>query len=424
MATGRYAHQIGAWDNATPYIGTEAPSFGHRLAQHGHKITTIGKLHYRSTNDPNGFADQRVPMHVLEGVGDLYGLLRGEMPTRPDSRNQVLNAGPGESDYIRFDREIADMAAEWLNTEGKREDRPWCLVVGFVSPHFPLRPPQSYFDLFRPEDIPMPVAWRQEEWAHHPVIDLKRRQEALEVPFEEAQVRNALHAYYALVTFLDEQIGVVMDGLRRSGQKEKTRVIYTSDHGEMIGEHGLWWKSTMYESSVAVPLIISGPGLRRKRQSPRIRCSLIYSLQFFDAVGAPMEPFDVDLPGRSLLKIANSDDADREAFSEYHAIFSPSGIFMLRRGRFKYVHYVGYQPQLFDLVADPDEGRDLAGDPGYADVLASCESALRSICDPEALDAAARFDQKRRMDSAGGAEVILNQGVRIPFTPTPEEFAQ
>ena len=108
LATGRWAHAVDSWDNATPYVGTEARSWGHRLTAQGHRVTTIGKLHYRKVDDPSGFPDQRVPMHVLEGVGDLYGLLRGDMPVRSQSRTQVLEARAGESEYIRYDRAIAE----------------------------------------------------------------------------------------------------------------------------------------------------------------------------------------------------------------------------------------------------------------------------------------------------------------------------
>jgi choline-sulfatase len=422
IATGRYAHQIGSWDNATPYLGTEAPSFGHRLVEQGYRVTTIGKLHYRRTQDPSGFPDQRLPMHVLEGVGDLYGLLRGEMPVRPQSRKQVVEAGPGESDYIRYDRAIATLAAEWIRGEATRESRPWCLVVGFVSPHFPLILPQSYFDLYRPEEIPMPVAWRQEEWARHPVLDLKRRQEALDIPFSEAQIRNAMHAYYALVSFLDEQVGVVLDALRRSGQEATTRVIYSTDHGEMLGEHGLWWKSAMYESSVAVPLIIAGPDVPERKAVTTNAMLVDVFPTILESVGARSAASDSELPGRSLIELARSPDRQRDALSEYHAIFSPSGVFMIRHGRFKYIHFVGYPPQLFDLDADPDETCDLGTDPAFAAARATCEEGLRRICNPDEVDARARADQQRRIEEAGGAAKILSGGVRIPYTPVPHQF--
>lgn len=422
LATGRYAHWIGSWDNATPYIGTEAESFGHRLAKQGHPVTTIGKLHYRQTNDPTGFSDQRIPMHVLEGHGDLYGLLRGEMPVRPQSRNQVLEARPGESEYIRYDRAIASHASKWLREEARDHKKPWCLVVGFVSPHFPLVVPQQYFDLYRCDDIPMPVAWQEHEWARHPSLDLKRRQEALDRPFSEAQIRNARHAYYALVSFLDEQCGVVLQSLADAGLADETRVIYSTDHGEMLGEHGLWWKSSMYEGSVAVPLILAGPDIPAGR-SVRTNAMLVDVFPtILESVGARMAPADADLPGKSLLHIANEPDRDREAFAEYHAIFSARGAFALRVGPHKYVYHAGDRAQLFNLVDDPDERRDLSGDPSHRTTLMKCEVVLRRICDPEAVDLAARLDQKKRLEAAGGAQLVKSGGVKIPYTPAPAEF--
>src|SRR5215208_1575171 len=191
LATGRYPHTINSWDNATPYVGHEAPSWGHRLTEQGHKVTTIGKLHYRKVDDPTGFPDQRLPMHVLDGVGDLYQLLRADMPVRPQSRRQVLEAGPREVEYTRYDRAIGEQAARWLTEEGVREDKPWALFVSFVYPHFPLAVPEEYFNRHRAESLPMPVQWRPEEWPHHPAVELMRRKQAIEEPFDEPTIRKA-----------------------------------------------------------------------------------------------------------------------------------------------------------------------------------------------------------------------------------------
>ncbi|MGH7322545.1 MAG: sulfatase-like hydrolase/transferase [Candidatus Rokuibacteriota bacterium] len=422
LATGRYAHAIDSWDNAAPYVGTEASSWGHRLTARGHRVTTIGKLHYRKVDDPSGFPDQRVPMHVLEGVGDLYGLLRGEMPVRPQSRTQVLEARAGESEYIRYDRAIGDMSVRWLREDAPDQTKPWCLFVGFVTPHFPLVVPDRYLDLYPPDSLPLPVQYRPEAWSRHPVLDLKRRQEALDEPFDEKTIRNAMAAYYGMVSFLDEQIGIVLEALAEAGLGETTRVIYSTDHGEMLGEHGLWWKSAMYESAVAVPLIVAGPDVPAGR-TVRTNTMLVDVFPtILEAVGAEPAPEDAGLPGESLLGLARTADRSRAAFSEYHAIFSPSGIFMLRDARYKYVHYVGYPPQLFDLVADPEETRDLAGEPRFRDVLAACERELRQLVDPEAVDQRARADQRRRVEAAGGVEAVLGGGVQIPYTPAPDAF--
>ena len=421
LATGRYAHTIDSWDNATPYVGTEAPSWGHRLTGQGHQVTTIGKLHYRKVDDPSGFPDQRLPMHVLDGEGDFYGLLRGEMPTR-NQRRYVLEARAGESEYTRYDRGIAQAAVRWLHEEAQEQAKPWALFVSFLHPHFPLVVPDRYFNLYDPDALPLPVQWRPEEWPRHPALDFKRSRGMLDEPFDEPTLRNAIRAYYGMVSFLDEQVGLVLEALKQAGLAEDTRIIYTTDHGEQLGEHGLWWKNSMYEGSAGVPIILAGPDVPAGKVVGT-NVSLVDGFpSIVEAVGAELAPEDADLPGESLFALARQDDRPRTVFSEYHASFSPSGIFMVRGERYKYVHYVGYQPQLFDLVADPDETRDLADDPGYAEALAACERELRAICDPEAVDRRARADQRRRIDAAGGVEAVIAAGVKVPYTPAPEEF--
>jgi len=440
LATGRYAHTIDSWDNATPYVGTEAPSWGHRLTEQGHRVTTIGKLHYRKTDDPSGFMDQRLPMHVLGGVGDLYGLLRGAMPVRPSSRQHVLEAQAGESEYTRYDAAIAGEAVGWLREEGARgragerwmtdggggeRAKPWALFVSFVEPHFPLQAPEEYLRQYPPESLPLPVNWHPDDWPRHEVIDAKRRQQALDTPFDEREVRAALATYYAMVTLLDHQIGMVLGALHEAGLEETTRIVYTTDHGDMMGEHGLWWKSVMYEGSCAVPLLLAGPGVPAGK-TVNTAVSLVDCFPtIVEAVGAELAPEDASLDGRSLLQIAREPDAKRTVLSEYHAIFSPSAMFMLRVGRHKYVEYVGFPPQLFDLEADPDETHDLAPDPAQAATLAACAAELRRVLapeTPEAVDARAQADQRRRIDGAGGVEAVLAGGVKIPFTPAPTEF--
>jgi choline-sulfatase len=423
FATGRYAHQIGTWDNASPYVGTEAASWGHRLTEQGHTVTTIGKLHYRQVGDPSGFPDQRLPMHVLAGEGDLYGLLRADMPVRSQSRRQVLEARPGESEYTRYDRAIARAAVRWLQEEAPEQRRPWCLFVSFVTPHFPLIAPPEHFHRFHPDDLPWPVQGRPEEWPHHQVMERHRRQQALDQPFDEATVRNALVAYYGLVRFMDEQVGRVLQAVDAAGLRDRTRIVYTSDHGEMLGEHGMWWKSSLYEASAGVPLIVAGPDILAGKVS-NTNVSLVDCFPtIVEGVGAEFAPVDRDLPGRSLWPLAQQPDQSRQVFAEYHAIFSPSAAFMLRDGRYKYHHYVGFPPQLFDLRHDPNEEHDLAADPAHAGIRAQMEEHLRSIVDPEEVDRQAHADQQRKITAAGGKEAIIAGGVKIPFTPAPQEFA-
>jgi choline-sulfatase len=423
FATGRYAHAIDNWDNSTPYVGTEADSWGHRLTEQGHPVTTIGKLHYRKVGDPSGFPDQRLAMHVLDGVGDLFGALRGRMPLRPQSRRPVELAGPGDAEYTRYDRAIAAEAARWLHDEGKRPGKPWALHVSFTNPHFPLMAPAEFVDMYAPDSIPMPPQWRFADWPRHPALEAKRHMQTLDRPFDEATLRRAIAVYYAMVSFVDAQIGAVLDALADAGLTDRTRVIYTSDHGDMIGEKGLWWKSIMYEASVAVPMVIAGPGIPAGRTSRTNAMLVDLFPSIVESVGARASECDRDLPGTSLFQLATEPDRDRVAFSEYHAIFSSHANYMVRLGPYKYIRWIGYPDQLFDLDTDPDEERDLIDDPAHQSGLRACRAALAAIGDPDEIDARAHAAQARTIAAAGGDAAVIANGVRIPYTPAPTEFA-
>jgi choline-sulfatase len=421
LATGRYAHALGLWDNSKPYLGWEAPSWGHRLTEQGHRVTTIGKLHYRSADDPTGFPDQRIPMHVVLNDQNVFGLLRARMPPL-NQRQWVLDAGPGETEYTRYDRAIADEAVRYLRDEAAGQDRPWALYVSFIHPHIPLVIPEEYFGLYPPEAVPLPAGWRPHEWSRHPAAELKRRSGMMDEPFDEPTIRRAIAAYYGMVTFLDELIGRVLAQLDAAGLRETTRVIYTADHGEMLGAHGLWWKECLYEESVGVPMIVAGPDIPTGKVS-RTPVNLVDCFPaIVEAVGASPAPEDADLPGESLFALAQAPDRDRVIFSEYHASMSPTGAFMIRLGRYKLIYHVGLPHQLFDLEADPHELHDLADDPAHAEARAACERALRAICDPEDVDRRAKADQQARIDRAGGVEAAIERGLLIRYTPAPEQF--
>lgn len=170
-----------------------------------------------------------------------------------------------------------------------------------------------------------------------------------------AQHRMALAAYLGLCTFMDAQVGRVLQALDAAGLRQQTRLIYTSDHGENAGARGLWGKSVHYEESGGVPLIIAGDGVPVGKVSTTLTTLVDAYPSILDAVD--MSGNDATRPGRSWFDLARSvDDPDRIAFGEYHAASSPSGSFMIRQGRFKYIYYVGYRPELFDLTADPEDG--------------------------------------------------------------------
>jgi choline-sulfatase len=423
LATGRYCHQIGSWDNAFPYTGDGYRSWGHRLVERGHHVTTIGKLHYRDPKDPSGFPDQRIPMHVLDGKGDLYSLLRDEAPARPQLGEKVLQPKVGESSYTSYDTAICKEACRWLAEESAGHGKPWVLFVSFSLPHHPLIAPQEYIDLYPPEEVVFPAQYSLDERPRHPALEELRRVLGLEGEADEMTVRRAVATYYAMCTYLDRRIGEVLSALADAGLTESTRIMYSSDHGDLVGEHGLWMKHNMYEGSAGVPFIMAGPGIPAGKVVP-YNISLVDCYPtILECVGVPLRPDDSDLPGTSLFPIAKGESApDRTAFSEYHAIGSKSGIFMIRNRRYKYVEYVGDQPQLFDLEDDPGELRDLAADPEFGDVLAACVRELREICDPVEVDRRAKADQEQKIEENGGREAVRAEGFKIAYTPAPSEF--
>lgn len=421
FATGRFVHRIGYWDNAFPYRGTP-PSWGHRLHDTGHRCDSIGKLHYRGSDDPNGFDNEILPLHVLNGEGDVQGMLRRPPPPRASTRQLAGDAGSGDSTYLRYDRDIRNQAIAWLRSvAGGKPEKPWCLFVSFVCPHFPLVAPPEFFNLYDLGKLPLPGLREPADFPDHPVLRKLREVQNYQDHFrDEKHVRIAIAAYYGMVTFLDDNIGRVLKALRETGFSEETLVIYTSDHGDNLGNRTFWGKSNMYEEAVGVPLILNGPGIPAGRRV-RNPVSLVDAYPtIIEAVGEQPTREELELPGTSLRHLIENDDGERSVFSEYHAVGSLTGIFMVRFGRHKYVHYEGYRPQLFDLESDPLETRDLVLEPGHEAITAEGEKRLRAICNPTEVSERAFRDQERRIAELGGAEAVLTRG-SYPYTPAPGE---
>ncbi|MDB5926839.1 MAG: Sulfatase [Betaproteobacteria bacterium] len=419
LATGRYVHQTRFWDNAIAYDGS-VPSWGHRLIAKGHRVVSIGKLHYVSS-DParNGFSEEILPMHLADGDGDVVGLIRDELIVRNGAAKLGPESGPGESHYTAYDRAIADEACKWLHNASPADGKPWVLYVGFVCPHPPLIAPQEFFDLYADADIPMPEMYAENERPRHPYLEYMRRGRPYDGGFTGPEmVKRALAAYFGSVSFLDRNVGRVLGALEAAGLANTTRVLYGSDHGENLGARGLWAKSTLFEESAGIPLILAGPDVP-ERGVIKAPVSLVDVFPtVLECAGVERSKGDADLPGASLLAAAQGRLPKRTVLSEYHAVASPSGSFMIRRGRFKYIYYCGYAPMLFDLENDPYERHDLSAVPDYKEELAACEAELRAIVDPEAIDRMARADQRAMIERLGGKEIIMQRGA-VRHSPPP-----
>ena len=417
FATGKYQYQIGYWDNADAYDGA-VPSWHHLLRARGHRVVSIGKLHFRGLpGDDHGFSEELLPMHVVGGEGDVKGLVRSDIPRRNGYDKLAKLAGPGESPYTRYDRDIASRAQVWLHEEAPRyRERPWALFVSFVCPHFPLVAPPEFFYRYAQERIPLPKLYL--ERPRHPYLRDYDECVAYDLGFagDHAKVRRAIAGYLGLVSFMDDNVGKVLRALADAGLEGETRVVYTSDHGDNLGARGLWGKSTMYEESAGVPLILSGPDIPAGARCDTPASHVDLFPFFLESVGVPA-PRD-GYPGVSPLELLEKRHADRAVLSEYHAIGSTGGITMLRKGKWKYVHCVGYPPQLFELESDPEELVDRAQDPACRSTLRSLEAELRRFCDPEEVDARAKRRQAELLARVGGRAAALARG-DLNYTPAP-----
>jgi len=423
FATGMRVHQTRHWDNAMPYTGTPR-SWGHVLQDRGIRVESIGKLHYRAESDPNGFDAEHLPMHVIGGHGMVWGSIRAPyLNTAAESSSRMLGdrIGGGESSYTRYDRAIVQGTLQWLQ-EAEARGEPFVLYVGLVAPHFPLIAPQEFFDWYAGVRAELGRVKQHPDagYVRHPWAREYAAFGLNEEKFRSEEDRlDAFAAYYGLCSFLDYNVGLIEAEVERLGLAGSTHIVYTSDHGDNLGARGLWGKSTLYQESVGIPMIVAGP-----RVQPGVCDTPVDLLDLYptilDAVGVDVAGEMQDRPGRSLFEIAAAPaQPERVILSQYHASGSNTGAFMLRKGRWKYHHYIGFSPELFDLQDDPEELVDRAVDPTCAAVLADMERTLRSLCDPEAVDALAKADQRALIEKVGGLAVAATMGPGAE-TPAPQ----
>jgi len=365
--TGMQPCETKVWGNGD-ILPSDVSTFAHCLGGLGYETALIGHMHFLGLDQWHGFDKLLVGLpgpQYPNGAPPLPPSLM--VGARCDSREAVTLAGPGRMAYGVFTEAVGKTTADYLRQKGKEKGRPFCAVAGMLLPHPPFICDKAEWDYYL-DRVTLPQVPAGYFDKLHPAIKLWRKHRGIE-DLTPDEIRRARAAYYSLVTQTDRQVGLALDALRETGLDKNTVVIYTSDHGEMAGENGMWWKFNFYEGSVSVPLIVSCP---EKFQSGR-RVKALASL-------TDVGPTLVDLAsteampgatGKSLAPLLRGEKTDRadEAFSEYS--LTPHGespMRMVRSGRWKLVHHEGQRPQLFDLESDPHELNDLAEDPAHAEV--------------------------------------------------------
>jgi choline-sulfatase len=393
MLTGLYPHQIEAWDLGAIADPDRHQTWGHYLQDH--QTVLCGRTHFNGLDRRLGFSDR-----LLDDL-PKWNNTSGRPPQRGSgarrgSNSHVAECGAGYHPHSSFDALAADLAVQYLDGKASATDAsPFLLYCGFVLPHFPLIAHPDYYDLYDPRAVTLPDSWNEPLDQQHPIIQHLRCSWRNETPPPEEVVRCATASYYALITYLDEQVGRILHAIDESSLRENTVVIYTSDHGEMAGHHGIWQKQCFYDAAVRVPLMVRNPAggaARRVAQNVSL-VDILPTLLDIAGVDVPSH-----LPGSSLLELLRGEpeNATRAVFAEYHHMGLLDAGFMLKKGHHKLCHYVGSTPQLFDVGADPLENHDLAQIPEHAATLADLDATLHGLVDPEAVNERCKQNQAAR----------------------------
>ncbi|MFH0965940.1 MAG: sulfatase-like hydrolase/transferase [Planctomycetota bacterium] len=384
----QYASALGVYGNGDA-LAAEVPTFAHALGAGGCEAVLCGRMHFVGPDQFHGF-ERRIVGDCQTEVLTPEILGSGNRRTNGQTKYAVEVSGYGRTGHEFFDRVVTGKACDFISSR-RAGERPYVLVVGYMLPHNPLICSRELFDYYM-DRVTLPEAERRSD-VHPAVRKWRERRGCYEITPEQA--RRGRAAYYGLVEELDRNIGEVVRAARSSPQGKETVIIYCSDHGDLAGEHGMWWKSNFYEGSVRVPFIISQPGTLARGGSVDAVTSLVdVGPTVLDLLGAPALP---DVAGKSFagfLRGERVDDWPNEVFSECLGFHGDRPSCMLRSGPWKLIYYDEMRScQLFNLPEDPGEVRDLAGDPAHKGVV---EELLAKI--------ARRWSAQRMLDENARAE--------------------
>ena len=386
MLTGRYPYLNDCWTNYHT-LTSGFPTFAHSMGAAGYKPILFGRMHSIGPDQLRGYSERYVGDHCsnfTESSDVDHGELQG---TTGPNRVSLEKSGKGQNAYQVHDEEVIESVLEYFDNHNPSEN--FNVSIGLMLPHQPYVAKKEDYELYEGK-IPMPEVVDKFDENLHPYFKEWRERSNSENVTDEEIIR-AKTAYYGLVTAMDKMIGQIISKLKEKGLYENTVIVYSSDHGEQIGEHSLFWKQTFYEYSVKVPCIISYP---EKLPSGKVYDEVISSLDLnatmLDLLKCPALP---NSNGRTLVPMMTEDASwDNTVFSEY---CTDDGFIhrMIRKGDLKYIYYHGMPPQLFDLSKDPMEQNDLSNSPEYQDALKELKELTLEGWDPDYIEA--RIAQKK-----------------------------
>jgi choline-sulfatase len=397
MMSGQMPSATGGYDNAAEFAA-DTPTFAHYLRAAGYLTLLAGKMHFCGADQLHGFEERLTT--------DIYPADFGWTPdwSRPGERldwyhnmDSVTRAGPCvRTNQLDFDEAVIFAARQKLfDLARSGGGRPFCMVVSLTHPHDPFTIPEPWWSRHADEDIDAPrnPAGTTPDDPHsrrlRQVIGLDDQ------PVSDEQIHAARRAYYGACAFVDDGFGAVLQALAAARLAEDTIVLVVADHGEMLGERGLWYKMSFFDPACRIPMIVHAPG----RFAPRrveASVSLVDLLPtLLDLAGA--EPvLAAPIAGRSLTPHLLGGSGPDGVIGEYLAEGAVAPIVMLREGRWKFVHSPSDPDQLYDLDADPEERRNLAAEPSHGVIVAEFRARVAELWDLAHLHQQVLASQRRR----------------------------
>lgn len=418
LLTGRYASRFGCFDNAALFPADQ-PTLAHYLTNAGYDTILSGKMHFIGPDQLHGYR-WRLTTDVFPANIDWVPTLDGEEKGGHAQNYVQPNVGVRPwTKFLAYDEEVQFRALEYIRGRGySKAQTPFFLTVSFHNPHDPFHVTRELWNLYedQPIDIPDYPANLTETYS---ALDrwLNTVHGTAEVDLCGPEKLRALRrAYYGLVTYVDRKVGELITALEETGQRDNTIILFTSDHGDMLGEKGMVQKRCFYEWSARVPLIFQFPDRMSAGHQVSAPVSLLDLLPtLLDLAGVRKES-RLPVEGHSFVELlAGADDPGRFVFSEYHVEKVKAPSFMVRRGKYKYVYIHEHGGQLFDLEADPGEWNNLSGQAQVKDVEAELEALILERFDPEQLAAAGRESVRRRLIIK---EALRRNDVHWDYTPS------
>ncbi|MCM8530868.1 MAG: sulfatase-like hydrolase/transferase [Lentisphaeraceae bacterium] len=376
ILSGKHPYRNECWNNYH-VLDSGAPTLAHSMGAAGYNPVLFGRMHSIGPDQLRGYTERYVGDHCsnfTESSDVDHGELTG---TTGPNRISLQKSGKGQNAYQVHDEDVFEELLDYVDNIDKAKG-PFNLSVGLMLPHQPYVARKEDYELYEGK-IPMPSVEDKYDDSLHPYFKEWRAKTGIkEVPKDE--ILRSKTAYYGLVTAMDRMIGDLLDRLEKNGLLENTLIVYSSDHGEQIGEHSLWWKQTFYEYAVKVPFIMSLPGVlpEGKKYTENVS-SLDINASMLDILGCPKLP---DSDGRSVMPIISNQAWENTKYSEY---CTDDGYIMrmIKEDNWKLNYYHGWPCQLFNLAEDPMEQKDLAAVADYQEIKQMLLAKLLEDWDPE-----------------------------------------